>query len=107
MHIRSLKAVDLNGSNSTRLLLPTEAGQAANGGRMELHYNSPEAIGARIKLVKPEVVEMDPVSKFLDKTFTPEVVHFRKVEVSCSIYTAIKRKNPLCLLNPLFFQVTW
>lgn len=42
-----------------------------------------------------------------DAIFTPEVVRFRKVEVSCSILTAIKRKNPLCLLSPIFLNVSW
>ena len=107
IHIRSLKPADTNGSNRDRLLLQRDVGHVTGGGGIELHYDSIEAIGSRVKLVKPDVVEMGPVSKFLDRTFTPEVVHFRKVEISSSVYTAIKRKNPLCLLNPLFFQVTW
>ena len=32
-----------------------------------------------------------------------------KTTVSCSILTAIKRKNPLCLINvnPYFLKVSW
>jgi len=45
--------------------------------------------------------------RFVDNTFLPEVIHFRKVDVSCTLITAIKRKNPLCLLNPLFFNLSW
>lgn len=43
----------------------------------------------------------------VDGIFRPEVVHFKKVDVSCSLVTAIKRKNPLCLLNPIFLSVDW
>jgi hypothetical protein len=45
--------------------------------------------------------------RFVDNTFLPEVIHYRKVDVSCTLVTAIKRKNPLCLLNPLFFNLSW
>ena len=45
--------------------------------------------------------------RFVDNTFQPEGIHFRKVDLSCSLITAIKRKNPLCLLNPLFFNLSW
>jgi len=44
---------------------------------------------------------------FVQSIFTPEVVHIGKVPVSCTIVTAIKRKNPLCLLNPYFIQISW
>jgi len=47
------------------------------------------------------------VDRFVDAVFAPEVMHFRKVSVSCSIVTAFKRKNPLCLINPCVLQVTW
>jgi len=39
--------------------------------------------------------------------FEPEVIHLRKVDISCSAITAIKRKNPLCLLNPIVLNVSW
>jgi hypothetical protein len=47
------------------------------------------------------------IARVLDGIFTPEVVHIGKIPVSGSIVTAIKRKNPLCLLNPIVFQVSW
>jgi hypothetical protein len=43
----------------------------------------------------------------MDAVFEPEVIRIGKVSVSCSIITAIKRKNPLCLINPLFLGVSW
>jgi len=50
----------------------------------------------------------DPTTRFLEHTFQPEEFHpGRKVTLSASILTAIKRKNPLCLLNPTFFDLSW
>jgi hypothetical protein len=43
----------------------------------------------------------------VDSIFRPEVFRVRKAYVSCSVLTAIKRKNPLCLLNPIFLNVSW
>ncbi len=43
----------------------------------------------------------------LEDTFSPEVITIRRTKVSCSLVTAIKRKNPFCLLNPVFLYVTW
>ncbi|MCI0747852.1 MAG: hypothetical protein L0Y58_20790 [Verrucomicrobia subdivision 3 bacterium] len=43
----------------------------------------------------------------LDAIFRPEVVRVGNTAFSCSIYTAIKRKNPLCLINPLVVSVSW
>jgi hypothetical protein len=47
------------------------------------------------------------VNRFMDQVFRPEEFHVGKYSVSSSITTAIKRKNPLCLLNPIVFQVSW
>lgn len=44
---------------------------------------------------------------FVESFFTPEVIRVGKASVSCTLVTAIKRKNPLCLLNPFVFQVSW
>ncbi len=50
-----------------------------------------------------------PLSHFMDRTFSPEEIHLGKGKAvaGCTLYTAIKRKNPLCLLNPLFLFVSW
>lgn len=42
-----------------------------------------------------------------DTIFAPEVVRFKHLEFSGSLLTAMKRKNPLCLLHPLLFRVGW
>jgi hypothetical protein len=42
-----------------------------------------------------------------DPIFTMEEVRIRKVHITGSIITAIQRKNPLCLLNPLVLAIDW
>jgi hypothetical protein len=43
----------------------------------------------------------------LEKIFEPEVIRLKKVHLSGSLITAVKRKNPLCLLNPIIFWMSW
>ena len=47
------------------------------------------------------------LDKIVDNIFEPEIIHAGKTTVSCSLVTAIRRKNPLCLINPVFFQWCW
>jgi hypothetical protein len=47
------------------------------------------------------------LDRALDSAFLPATIHFRKFDLSCSLVTAIQRKNPLCLLNPIFLNVSW
>jgi len=47
------------------------------------------------------------LERLMNSTFEPEVLHFRKVSLSCSAITAIKRKNPLCLINATFLRIEW
>lgn len=48
------------------------------------------------------------VTRAFDSVFRPEEFRVgRTTTVSCSIMTAIKRKNPFCLLNPIFLNVSW
>lgn len=39
--------------------------------------------------------------------WNPEAVQIGKISVSCPIITAIKRKNPLCLINPMVLSASW
>ena len=43
----------------------------------------------------------------MNAVFEPEVFHIGKISASASIVTAIKRKNPLCLLSPAVFAFSW
>ena len=56
---------------------------------------------------KPQLADESRLDSFLKSTFEPEVFHLRKVSVTCSLVTAIKHKNPLCLINPFFLDVRW
>jgi hypothetical protein len=56
---------------------------------------------------RPELKSDAFFDRAIDNIFQPEVIRFRKTTVSCSLYTAIKRKNPLCLINPIFLNVSW
>jgi hypothetical protein len=59
-------------------------------------------------ILPPKPASRDPITRGFDAVFRPEEFRFgRSATFSCTITTAIKRKNPLCLLNPLFLQVTW
>ena len=58
-------------------------------------------------IVSPVHESNDRVTRCFDYVFRPEEFHLGKTTVSCSIVTAIKRKNPLCLINPNFFNVSW
>jgi hypothetical protein len=44
---------------------------------------------------------------FLEEILKPEVLRLGKVSVSSPLLTAIKRKNPLCLINLTVLQVDW
>jgi hypothetical protein len=48
-----------------------------------------------------------PLVRWLGSTFEPAVFHIGKTSVSCSLITAIKNRNPLCLLNPMVLGVSW
>ena len=58
-------------------------------------------------LTSPEPVAENRFVRAAESIWSPEVVKLGKTSISSPIITAIKRKNPLCLLNPLFFQASW
>jgi hypothetical protein len=60
-------------------------------------------------IIEPVHEPDDRLSRCLDSIFRPEEFHVGKTIVSCSILTAIKRKDPLCLLNvnPYFLKISW
>lgn len=41
------------------------------------------------------------IIRFVDGVFRPEVIQLSKVQMTCPFWTALKRKNPLCLLSGL------
>lgn len=46
-------------------------------------------------------------TRTMDAIFVPEVIELGGTAIALSPYTAIKRKNPLCLLNPMPIAVSW
>lgn len=59
-------------------------------------------------LVQPERPAHNVIVRAVEGIFDPELIRLGKTTtLSCTVVTAIKRKNPLCLLNPLFFQLSW
>jgi hypothetical protein len=58
-------------------------------------------------LTRPAINSENLVARSIDSIFRPDPVHVGKATMSCTLLTAIKRKNPLCLLNPIFFQLSW
>jgi len=55
----------------------------------------------------PERRPDDLFTRGVNAIFVPEVIHVGKTTVACSVWTAIKRKNPLCLINPIPLNVSW
>ena len=58
-------------------------------------------------LTRRELSSKNAFDRCMDAVFEPEVVHLRKIDVSCSLITAMKRRNPLCLINPIILNVSW
>lgn len=59
-------------------------------------------------LIAPPAEPRDRLSRGFEAVFKPEEVRIgRRATFSCTIWTAIKRKDPLCLLNPIFLHVSW
>ncbi len=84
---------------------PDSAATRTNPPTADFHV-ALHAYGIRDDTFYLEKLDRTPVT-FLDKVFQPEVIHIGRKELSCSVITAVKRKNPLCLLNPVFFNLSW
>jgi hypothetical protein len=62
----------------------------------------------QIYLVRDEARFDRDMDRLVDNVYRPEIFHVGKVPMSSPVWTAIKRKNPLCLLlNPILFQASW
>jgi hypothetical protein len=59
-------------------------------------------------IIQPARVSNNLLVRACASVFRPEEFHIgRTATISGSILTAIKRRNPLCLLNPIFLNVSW
>ena len=62
----------------------------------------------RFYLVPPvEQAPESPLGRALNSIAGPEVVKLGNKTLECSAITAVKRKNPLCLINATFLKMTW
>ncbi len=56
----------------------------------------------------PALTRMDPTdSSPLERAFEPAAIKLGKLSLSGGLITAIKRLNPLCLLNPSVLSLDW
>jgi hypothetical protein len=90
----------LNIQGSDPFVLSADLG----GGDVQRYYLRQRDFG----LIPPARVSKNLMVRACDSVFRPEEFHVgRTTTVSCTVLTAIKRKNPLCLLNPIFLHVSW
>lgn len=86
---------------SGQMTLSSEGSHSDASPRLDVYRRLEE--GGYLTRLEPQ----SSVEQCVDSLFRPEVLHLRKVTVACTLVTAIKRKNPLCLLNPVFLNVSW
>lgn len=73
----------------------------------EFDYRTYRQLHENAFLTRAESESDDLFSRVVANIFEPEVFRIGQTAVCCSVVTAIKRKNPLCLLNPLVFTICW
>jgi hypothetical protein len=56
---------------------------------------------------RPRLQSENLIDRAVRSVFEPEAIRWGKTSVSCSLYTAIKRRNPFCLINPIFINISW
>jgi hypothetical protein len=101
-------------TTSTNTLGVGTISDASSTGQMSLNSLANDG-EFRSRVIRPGefyLIQAQPVAenrfvRAAEVIWSPEVVHLGKTTVSCPVITAIKRKNPLCLLNPIFFQASW
>jgi hypothetical protein len=76
-------------------------------GRLERIYRKLDQMDREGRLMQPDEPSDNLFARAMDAVFRPEVIKIGDTAVACSVITAIKRKNPFCLLNPMVIQVAW
>lgn len=62
----------------------------------------------RFFLVRPlERAPETPLERTFNSIGQPEVVRLGNASLESSVVTAVKRRNPLCLINATFLKMTW
>ncbi|MEW6160830.1 MAG: hypothetical protein AB1813_25660 [Verrucomicrobiota bacterium] len=121
LHLFSTQPVPLRtlweSEKASRLsIAPEEAGQnltvsfssTSRGMTAENPFDRYRWMNGREALWINESVERGGAYGWFERTvLEPEIIRFKGISMTGSLVTAIKRKNPLCLLNPLVFAVSW
>jgi len=92
-----------NGGNSFEVMSAHESPTGFSAFSRQMY----ERLDREGYFTRPELPTENRLERLAMSTFEPEVFHFRKVSVTCSLLTAIKRKNPFCLISPVFLNVAW
>jgi len=101
LNVQSLEAA---ATEPARLSLSESLSLSAEPTDFQLQvYDRLDKLGYFTKVIPSD----SAFERAIDSTFRPEWFHYRKVAVSCSVATAIKRKNPFCLINPYVLQISW
>lgn len=62
----------------------------------------------RAGLLNPPGPKYDSeVDRLMAAAFRPKIIHLGHAQFTCSIITAIARKNPFCLLDPSFIRISF
>ncbi len=111
-HAKTVFDARFNAQFNTNAPPPAAPGPLTASLSLEGAGRPAEMAFARHLVEEGELTRIQPPSenRFLrpiEAIFRPTPIRLGKLRVSCSILTAIKRRNPLCLLNPFFVQGSW
>jgi len=98
------------GQDSPAVSLPSDGNALAN--RMSLNGNSAKtAAGSRIVqegLLKPAgPTYSSDFERNMAAAFKPEVIQSGRTHIYSSVVTAVARKNPFCVLDPTFLEISF
>jgi hypothetical protein len=83
--------------------IAAEASTAARARNLELAEKFDRAVVSS----RPARLSLEGTDRWMTDIFEPEVFQLGHFTVGCTVATALKRKNPLCLLNPYVFWATF
>ncbi len=83
--------------------LPFQSNRETNPDRMAL---VDRLKGAGLLQPPPPIYDSE-LERAVGEAFRPEIIHIGHAQFTCSIITAIARKNPFCLLDPSFLGISF
>ena len=73
----------------------------------EFDFRAYRMIEEKGYLKRPTLESDSAFVRVVNGIFEPTTFRIGKATVACSVVTAIKKKNPLCLINPLVLSISW